>query len=84
MLSTRRHDHQVSSFDILVFTSNGSFTYTRCEGQSLVDGVNLRENGKSVSLYLSPEAATNIGEAKTDLIADIPADRHGHEHDLRV
>ena len=28
MLSASRHDHQVSSFDILIFTGNGGFANT--------------------------------------------------------
>ena len=43
MLRTSRHNHKVSSFDILVFTGNGSFAHARGESQSLVDGVNLEE-----------------------------------------
>lgn len=41
MLSTSRHNHEISSFDILVFTSNSGFAYSRGESQGLVDGVNL-------------------------------------------
>ena len=43
MLRASRHNHKVSSFDILVFTGNGSFTYAGSKGQGLVDGVNLEE-----------------------------------------
>ena len=43
MLRTSRHNHEISSFDILVFTGNGGFADARSEGQGLVDGVNLEE-----------------------------------------
>ena len=43
MLSASRHDHKVSSFDILIFTGNSGFADARGEGQGLVDGVNLEE-----------------------------------------
>ena len=41
MLSTRRHNHKVSGFDILVFSGYCSFARSGCECQSLVDGVDL-------------------------------------------
>ena len=44
MLGTSWHHHEVASFDILVFASNGGFAYSRGKGQGLVDGVNLRES----------------------------------------
>ena len=47
MLSTSRHYHKVSSFDILVFTTNGGFAYARGEGQDLVNGMSLRETAVS-------------------------------------
>ena len=47
MLSTSRHYHEVSSFDILVFTSDRGFAYSRGECQGLVDGVNLRKKAIS-------------------------------------
>lgn len=49
MLCTSRHNHEVSSFDILVFTGNGGFADARCEGQGLVDSVNLEK--RAVSLW---------------------------------
>ena len=50
MLSASRYDHKVSSFDILIFTGNGGFAYSRSEGQGLVNGVNLEEMDGSQSL----------------------------------
>ena len=41
VLSTRRHDHKVSGFDVLVFSGYCSFPRSGCECQSLVDGVDL-------------------------------------------
>ena len=43
MLRPSRHNHEVSSFDILVFTGNGGFADARGEGQGLVDSVDLEE-----------------------------------------
>ena len=43
MLCASRHDHQVSSFNILVFAGDGGFANARGEGQGLVDGVDLKE-----------------------------------------
>ena len=48
MLSTSRHNHEVSSFDILVFTSNSSLADSRGEGQGLVNGMNLSETAVSL------------------------------------
>ena len=85
MLSTSRHNHEVSSFDILVFTGNGGFAYSRGKSQGLIDSVDLWET--SVSFWTGgaedhPSQASR--KARTDLISDIPTDRHSHEHDLRV
>ena len=52
MLRTSRHNHKVSSFDILIFSSNGGFADTRSESQGLVDGVNLQETAVSQSVNL--------------------------------
>ena len=49
MLSTSWHNHEVSSFDVLVFTSNSGLADSRGEGQGLVDGMNLSE--RAVSLW---------------------------------
>ena len=43
MLSASRHHHEVSSFDVLIFTSNSGFTDSGGEGQGLIDGVDLGE-----------------------------------------
>ena len=48
MLSTSRHNHEVSSFDILVFTSNSGLADSRGEGQGLVNGMNLSETAVSL------------------------------------
>lgn len=48
MLGTSGHDHEVPSFDILVFTSDGGFAYSGGKGQGLVDGVNLGEPAVSL------------------------------------
>ena len=48
MLSTSRHNHEVSSFDVLVFTSNSGLADSRGEGQGLVDGMNLSETAVSL------------------------------------
>ena len=41
MLSASWHNHEVSGLNILIFTSDGGFAYSRGESQGLVDGMNL-------------------------------------------
>ena len=41
VLGTRRHDHEVSSFDVLVFPGYCSFSRSGCKCQSLINGVDL-------------------------------------------
>ena len=48
MLGTSRHNHEVSSFDVLVFTSNSGLADSRGEGQGLVDGMNLSDTAVSL------------------------------------
>ena len=49
MLSASRHDHQVSSLDILIFARNGGFAHARSERQGLVDRMNLEEKKSTQS-----------------------------------
>ena len=42
MLSASRHDHEVPSFDVLVFTRDGGFADAGGESEGLVDGVDLK------------------------------------------
>lgn len=67
MLRTRRHDHQVSSLDILVFTSDCSFAHTRRERQSLVHGVDLREKKTGIqSVSFLSEKPPDIEESQNE------------------
>ena len=47
MLGASWHYHEVSSFDILIFTRNGGFAGSSGEGQDLVDEVSLGETAVS-------------------------------------
>ncbi len=82
MLSTSRHYHEVPSFDILVFTSNGGFADSRGEGQDLVDGVSLRGTAVSSETAGLRGLKAALGKQKTDLIPNVPTNRHGHEDEL--
>ena len=60
MLGTRRHDHKVSSFDILVFSGYGSFPRSGCERQSLVDGVDLSLVSSFPMIGIAGRAAVSV------------------------
>lgn len=64
VLGTSRHYHEVSTFDILVFTSNGGFARPRGEGQGLVNGVDLRET--AVSLWIAALRRLKLASKKPE------------------
>ena len=60
MLRPRRHNHQISSLHILVYSVDGGATGAGCEGECLVDGVhfvaNVATDGDRHEDYLGVEA----------------------------
>ena len=59
MLSASRHNHQVSSLDILIFTRNSSLPDARSESQGLVDRMNLESEALSLQSKIQSKNLKN-------------------------
>lgn len=90
MLRTGRHDDEISGLDVLVLPIDGGATGAGREREDLINCVFLcRKEGSTVSqtrflteTKAKPELSRN--DPLTYLIANIPTNRHGHEHQLAI